>query len=70
MPETYTPASSSWVESVEYGHEILTIHPKKGRVYRYSPVPVAVWEELKAAPSVGSFLSKRILGVYSRLAEA
>lgn len=63
-----------WIETPEssnilrIGYEetsgILSVEFSKGGMYNYFDVPVALFEQMKAAPSKGQFLAQTIKGVY------
>ena len=57
---------SSNVESVGYDtdSETLEVEFKNGTVYQYFDVPERVFEELRGASSVGSYLATQVKGVY------
>lgn len=56
------PVSSSNVVSVGYDQNTMTLEVefKDGALYQYFDVPVAVYEELVQASSIGSFLHAHI----------
>ncbi|MET3870691.1 KTSC domain-containing protein [Puniceicoccus vermicola] len=63
-----------WIETPEssnlerFGYEASTmslrVEFKSGGTYDYYDVPEQVFENMKAAPSKGSFLAQHIKGVY------
>ena len=60
------PVVSSNVESIGYdeGTQILRIKFLTGAIYEYENVPVMEFEQLKNAPSVGSYLNRNIARNY------
>ena len=61
-----TPVTSSNVASVGYdpGTMTLEVEFKNGSVYQYFDVPEAVYQELKSAASVGTYLNQSIKNSY------
>lgn len=57
---------SSNVESIGYdeGSQILQVRFLSGSTYIYMNVPLMEFEQLKVAPSVGSYLNRNIKGNY------
>jgi hypothetical protein len=63
-----------WIETPEssnlmgFGYEpsnmVLRVEFKSGGTYEYFDVPERIFEDMKAAPSRGSFLAQNIKGVY------
>lgn len=62
----YTPESGN-VEKVQYYPEnnALNITFKNKNTYQYKGVPPIVWEGMKTAKSVGSFIFANIKGFFS-----
>lgn len=60
MTITKTYTDSKVVASVEYEEEtqILQVEFITGKKWRYFDFPKQMWDDLLAAPSVGSFISK------------
>ena len=58
---------SSNVASVGYEDGILEVEFKGVSVYRYFDVPPELYEELKEADSVGSFIHRRIVRVFEHV---
>lgn len=60
------PVTSSNIESIGYdeGTQILRIRFLTGAVYEYKNVPIMEFEQLKNAPSVGSYLNRNIARGY------
>ena len=58
--------TSSNVESIGYDEssETLEIEFKNGSIYQYFEVNAKVFEELRAADSVGAYMSAHIKGKY------
>jgi hypothetical protein len=58
-----TPDSSS-VEEIGYDAdaEEVYVRYRSGGLYAYLGVPAVVWEELRAAPSTGTFVNHIIKG--------
>lgn len=56
-----TPVKSSNVEAIGYEGSTLTVRFKGGSTYDYYGVLPHVWDELRKAPSVGGFISSRIV---------
>lgn len=61
------PVSSSNVESIGYNESSQTLRIRflNGAIYDYKNVPVFEFEQLKVAPSVGSYLHRNIKGAYA-----
>ena len=69
------PDDSGWIKTPESSQIIafkydnstndLTVKFKGNSVYRYASVPVAVYNEMRHAESVGKFLSSSIKGTYN-----
>lgn len=60
------PVVSSNVESIGYdeGTQILRVKFLTGAIYEYKNVPLMEFEQLKDAPSVGSYLNRNIARNY------
>lgn len=60
-----TPESSN-VKQFTYStnSKTLTVEFNNGSVYSYSTVPINIFNEMKEAKSVGSFLSREVKGKY------
>lgn len=58
---TLTPVKSSNVEAIGYAGSTLTVRFKSGSTYDYHNVLPHVWDELQKAPSIGGFISSRIV---------
>ena len=58
--------SSSNVESIGFDSstETLFVRFLNGSLYEYKNVPIMVYEQLIAAPSIGSYMHRNIKGVY------
>ena len=54
------PVESEAVHSIGYDKTILEIEFRDGRVYRYFPVPEAIYRDLMNAESIGNFVATRI----------
>lgn len=65
LPEM-TPVSSSNILSVGYDNEnqIVFVQFLNGSVYIYKGVPIHEYENLRDAPSVGSYLHRNFKNVY------
>ena len=65
MPEMQ-PVSSSNVSSVGYDSESQTVYVQflGGSTYAYKGVPAHEFENLRTAPSVGSYLNRNFKNVY------
>jgi len=65
MPEMEYVASTN-VEAIGYDAETQELHVQftSGHTYIYSPVEEWVFEELRAAPSKGSFINRELKGRY------
>lgn len=63
---TLTPSSSN-IASFGYDPQSaeLTIEFRDGDTYRYSNVPVTVYEGLQRSPSVGKFFYRHVKDVYA-----
>lgn len=63
----YTKDQSSNVAEISYNPEdgSLEVEFHIGKRYRYLDVPVTVFDAAISAPSVGSFVSKHIVGVFN-----
>ncbi|PKN65374.1 MAG: KTSC domain-containing protein [Deltaproteobacteria bacterium HGW-Deltaproteobacteria-15] len=57
---------SSTVDSIGYDEamQILRVKFLKGGLYEYRNVPLMEFEQLRNAPSVGSYLARNIKGSY------
>jgi hypothetical protein len=63
MPHDATtiPVDSSWIGSVTYASDAtLIVRFRRGTVYRYRTVPPAIVEAFLAAPSKGTYFTRRI----------
>ena len=60
------PVQSSNVESIGYDEAAQTLRVRfhSGATYEYKNVGIMEFEQLKAAPSVGSYLNRNIKGNY------
>lgn len=58
------PVDSSNLESIGYEDETLQIQFLNGTTYQYFDVPAQVFDELKAADSVGKYLAAHVKGTY------
>lgn len=58
--------NSSNVDQVGYDHDQMELHVMfhSGDLYVYSGVPEHIYDELRSAPSVGSYLNREIKNVY------
>lgn len=56
-----TPVNSSNVAAIGHEGTTLTVQFKGGATYDYFDVPTETWEALQKAPSVGAFISGRIV---------
>lgn len=67
-PETATTKEAkphdSNIVGFEHEGEVLVIMFRDGSAYGYRGVPVKVFEDLKAAPSKGTYFHQRIKGKY------
>ena len=65
LPEM-TPVSSSNIQSVGYDNDnqIVYVQFLNGSVYIYKGVPVHEYENLRDAPSVGSYLHRNFKNIY------
>lgn len=61
---TIHPVQSSNIASIGHDGAALFVAFKSGGTYRYDNVPVAVFDQLREAKSVGSFLHANIRGKY------
>lgn len=61
------PVSSSNVESIGYNDRDQTLYVQflSGSLYIYKNVPSFEFENLRNAPSIGSYLNRNIKGAYS-----
>lgn len=61
-----TPVASTNVSSVGYDPDTMTLEVefRGGSIYQYFDVPESVYQELMAAPSVGTFLNQNIKNGY------
>lgn len=64
-PFTFKPAASSTVIAASYdqARQVLRVEYKYG-TYHYAGVPIELWEDLKIAPSAGSFLHQHVKGKF------
>lgn len=65
LPEM-TPVSSSNIQSVGYDNDnqIAYVQFLNGSIYIYKGVPIHEYENLRDAPSVGSYLHRNFKNVY------
>jgi hypothetical protein len=64
MSTDWIPVSSSNVDSVKYETDTVYVRFNNGAVYIYKGVPEQEFENLKNAPSVGSYLHRNFKNVY------
>jgi hypothetical protein len=66
LPE-FIPVSSSNVESIGYSESTESLFVKflNGSIYEYKNVPKMEYEQLMAAPSIGSYMHRNIKGSYT-----
>jgi len=66
IPEMF-PVVSSNVAAVGYDTESLTVYVQflNGSTYAYKGVPEHEFENLRTAPSVGSYLNRNFKNVYA-----
>lgn len=64
--ETYRPKGSTNIESVEWNAKSLELQVafKNGARHVFNQVPKRVLDEMRKAPSAGSFFSSKIKGHY------
>lgn len=64
--ETYLPLYSSNIEQAVYDGDAseLIVTFKSGDEYRYTGVPVEVYNGLKKARSAGEYFARQIKGLY------
>ncbi len=60
------PVASSNIESIGYDEEtqILRVRFLNGAMYEYKNLPIMEYEQLKNAPSVGSYFNRNIARNY------
>jgi len=60
------PVVSSNVDSIGYDPDTQTLRVRfnNGSVYDYMNVPAMEFEQLRSAPSVGSYLNRNVKGNY------
>lgn len=65
LPEMF-PVSSSNIESVGYSEENQEVYVQflNGSIYVYKGVPLHEYENLRDAPSLGSYLHRNYKNVY------
>ena len=62
---TTIAVASSWIGRVTYAADAtLTVHFRRGTVYRYFTVPRAIFEEFRTAPSKGAYFTQRIRNAF------
>lgn len=61
------PVKSSHILSIGYDlwSNDMEVEFKSGAVYRFESVPLSVYEELKAADSVGTYFDKNVKNNYA-----
>ncbi|MEK7992724.1 MAG: KTSC domain-containing protein [Planctomycetota bacterium] len=60
-----SPESSNIVRfGYEAANQELFVEFKRGGVYQYFDVPQTIFDQMKAAPSKGSFLAQMVKGRY------
>ena len=57
----------TWVQSIDFSGGLLTVVTKKLKRIVFLGIPIAIWEELQAAPSKGEFINKHIKGKFKEL---
>lgn len=67
IPDELMRFDSSQISSGQYSpsKRELRITFNSGSTYRYSDVPPNVWADMKEAPSVGSYFTRAVKGVYA-----
>jgi hypothetical protein len=65
LPEMISVSSSN-VESIGYDEstELLYVKFLNGSIYEYKNVPKMIYEQLLAAPSIGSYMHRNVKGLY------
>lgn len=65
LPEMF-PVNSSNIESIGYSEENQEVYVQflNGSIYVYKGVPMHEYENLKDAPSLGSYLHRNYKNVY------
>lgn len=60
------PVNSSNIDSIGYDENTQTLRVRflNGSLYEYRNVPLMEFEQLKQAPSKGSYLNRNIKGTY------
>lgn len=53
--------TSSYIESIGYGGDILEVAFKDGKVYRYEGVPRETYDSLMGAESIGKVFREHVL---------
>lgn len=63
-PEMIPTPDSSSVEEIGYDAEAeeVFVRYREGGLYAYIGVPTVVWDELRAAPSTGTYVNRVIKG--------
>ena len=63
-PEMVPTPESSSIEEVGYDAEAeeIFVRYKSGGLYAYLGVPAVIWDELRGAPSTGSFVNQVVKG--------
>ena len=64
MSTDWILVSSSNVDAVKYENETVYVRFHNGTVYIYKGVPEPEFENLRNAPSVGSYLHRNFKNVY------
>jgi len=55
---------SSHISDVEWDEGVMTVTFKDGGTYNYYDVPVGIYQEMVAAPSVGRFFKDNVKGAF------
>ena len=60
-----TEPKSSWIQTIAFNRNILTVNTVNGEVYNYQGVEGATYNEMVLAKSKGKFHNSKIRGKYN-----
>ena len=67
IPLTESSSTAIIGHGYDAANRVLALKFNGGRLYRYADVPAEVYEELKAAKSLGRFFGSRINGKFKQV---
>lgn len=60
----HQPVTSAAIRSIAHEGDVLEVTLTNGRTYRHTGVTAAVFDEMRAAESMGRFYNQRIKGAF------